>query len=77
MGGKMLYNLPPGTMVVMENAGGGGYGDPLDRDPESVQRDVINELVSPRSAFEYYGVVIDPETLKIDYEETKARRRAR
>jgi len=38
--------------------GGGGWGDPLDRDPESVCEDVLDELVSPESAQRDYGVVL-------------------
>jgi N-methylhydantoinase B len=39
-------------------AGGGGYGDPLERNPEMVLRDVIEEKVTPRHAREAYGVVV-------------------
>ena len=56
---------------------GGGYGSPLDRDPDSVRRDVENELVSPLAAFEVYGVVIDSETLALDLAATVETRRAR
>jgi N-methylhydantoinase B len=38
--------------------GGGGYGDPLMRDPNDVARDVAEEKVSPRGAREAYGVVL-------------------
>ena len=41
-------------------AGGGGYGDPLDRDPALVLQDVIEEKVSRTHAEEAYGVVIAP-----------------
>lgn len=40
------------------SAGGGGYGDPMERDPRLVLEDVVNELVSIRAAAEDYGVVI-------------------
>jgi N-methylhydantoinase B len=36
-------------------AGGGGWGDPRDREPESVLRDVLNEKVSADAAREVYG----------------------
>jgi N-methylhydantoinase B len=39
--------------------GGGGYLDPLDRDPEAVLRDVRNHVVSQEAARQIYGTVID------------------
>ena len=39
-------------------SGGGGFGDPLDRDPEGVLRDVIEEKVTPAHAQREYGVVL-------------------
>jgi N-methylhydantoinase B len=65
-GGKMFYDLPPGTMVVLENAGGGGYGDPLERDPNLVLEDVLDGYVSLKAAEEIYGIRINPETLKME-----------
>jgi N-methylhydantoinase B len=56
---------------------GGGYGSPLDRDPEAVRKDVENELVSPKAAFDVYGVVIDSNTLELDLAATLSTRRAR
>jgi N-methylhydantoinase B len=41
--------------------GSGGYGDPLERDPEDVVEDVVNGTVSPRSAREVYGVPVDDD----------------
>ena len=46
-------------VVVMESAGGGGYGDPLARDPEAVRADVRAGFVSAERAREGYGVVLD------------------
>jgi N-methylhydantoinase B len=45
-----LTQLNPGDVVTMDAAGGGGYGDPKDRDPEAVARDVAEGYVSERSA---------------------------
>jgi N-methylhydantoinase B len=39
--------------------GGGGLGDPLQREPERVARDILDHKVSPRAAREVYGVVLD------------------
>jgi N-methylhydantoinase B len=48
----------------------GGYGDPLERDPQRVLEDVLDELVGVESARAYYGVVIDAEARQIDHEAT-------
>ena len=60
----------PGNVIQFESAGGGGYGDPLQRDPQVVEADVVNGYVSIEKAREEYGIVIDPVTLKVDIEET-------
>jgi N-methylhydantoinase B len=44
---------------------GAGFGDPLDRDPEAVERDVRNLAVSPAAAGEIYGVVIKDGRLNL------------
>jgi N-methylhydantoinase B len=54
--------------------GGGGYGDPIERDAELVLRDVANNLVSQECAAAVYGVVIDSVTFQIDREKTEKRR---
>jgi len=59
-----------GDVIQFHSAGGGGYGDPLERDPEAVAADVFNDCVSIKRAQEDYGVVVDPVTLKVDLEET-------
>jgi N-methylhydantoinase B len=66
-----MIQLEPETVVSQDSAGGGGYGDPLDRDPERVLKDVVEEYVSLTSAEADYGVVIDPETLALDVEATQ------
>jgi N-methylhydantoinase B len=53
-------------LIEFYSAGGGGYGNPLERDPEAVERDVVNSYVSVDRARNDYGVVIDPDTLKVD-----------
>ncbi len=56
----------PGDTVSFYSAGGGGYGDPRERDPESVERDVAMGYVSAERAREDYAVVIDPATGRFD-----------
>ena len=52
-----LWRLGPSRLTI-RSPGGGGYGDPLDRDPARVLRDVRDEVVTPReAAAEVYGVV--------------------
>ena len=53
---------------------GGGYGDPLDRDPQMVLEDVLDEYVSLENAARQYGVVIDPQTRTVDEEATREQR---
>jgi N-methylhydantoinase B len=69
-----LTQLKPGDLVTIDAPGGGGYGNPLERDPEMVQTDVAEGYVSIEKAAGEYGVVIDPATLKIDRDATRALR---
>lgn len=69
-----LTRLKPGDVITMDAAGGGGYGDPRARDPESVRQDVLDGYVSLDMAREAYGVVLDPQTLRIDEEATRVLR---
>jgi N-methylhydantoinase B len=54
--------------------GGGGYGDPFDRDPDLVLKDVMWGLVSDGAARDVYGVVIDLENNSVDDSATRERR---
>ncbi|MCF8884554.1 MAG: hydantoinase B/oxoprolinase family protein [Nitrososphaerota archaeon] len=63
--------LKKGDMVSLRSGGGGGWGDPLERDPEMVRMDVKNEYVTIETARDVYGVVLDPKTLEIKWDETK------
>jgi N-methylhydantoinase B len=47
-----------GDRIVYEFGGGGGWGDPLDREPQAVLDDVIDEYVSLEAARREYGVVL-------------------
>jgi N-methylhydantoinase B len=57
--------LRRGDTVTHYTPGGGGYGDPLAREPEAVARDVRAGLVSLGGAEELYGVVLDAATLEV------------
>ncbi len=63
--------LRPGERIVIETAGGGGWGDPLARDSELVRRDVVEGLITIERAREAYGVAIDPDTLEVLQVETR------
>jgi N-methylhydantoinase B len=52
-----------GDILYTECMGGGGYGNPLDRDPEKIRLDVRDEYISVDRARNVYGVVIDPASL--------------
>lgn len=79
--GTVFSNIPisEDDMFVRPSSGGGGFGDPLERDPEAVLEDVIDEYVSIDRAKKDYGVVIqtvDPDLCEytIDQEATKNQR---
>jgi N-methylhydantoinase B len=73
---KVTTTLRPGDVLRHIQAGGGGWGSPLERDSEAVVRDVMNEKVSIEKAAELYGVVIDRQTMRLDVEATRLRRSA-
>jgi N-methylhydantoinase B len=58
---KLTMTITKGEVFRHEVAGAGGYGDPLERDPAAVARDVLNEFVSRAAAGADYGVVLDDE----------------
>jgi N-methylhydantoinase B len=66
-----------GDVFRLTGAGGGGFGDPFDRDPQAVLEDVIAEKVSLAGASRDYGVVILPGKLSIDDDGTRALRAGR
>ncbi len=69
--------IPAGTVVWMQPGGGGGFGNPLDRDPERVREDVLNEYVSLEGAARDYGVALKPDTLEADADATRRLRASR
>ena len=55
--------LQRGDVLRIETGGGGGYGHPFDRPPESVLDDVLGGFVTAHAAQELYGVAIDEDTV--------------
>lgn len=53
-------HVAPGEVLYMHWQGGGGYGDPLLRDPDAVADDVRELKVTPSGATQVYGVVLTP-----------------
>ncbi len=70
--------LAPGQWIRGIEAGGGGYGDPLERDPQAVLQDVLEYWVSASSARDVYGVVLSEHGpgggLAVDLQATRERR---
>jgi N-methylhydantoinase B len=52
------FPLPPGSVVELRTGGGGGFGDPRERDPERVREDVRDGFVSKEAAKRDYGVAL-------------------
>src|SRR5438105_10419458 len=71
---KLTMNMKKGDLFRHEVAGAGGWGDPLERDPALVLRDVLNDFVSPRAASEDYGVVLTGRPVTVDVAATVALR---
>lgn len=65
------FVLKRGDIVSIRSGGGGGWGDPLERDVELVLRDYKEGLIDLETARDIYGVVIRPADLSVDRENTK------
>lgn len=73
MPAKFTKVVAKGTTIILETAGGGGFGHPFLRPPAAVRRDVIDGLVSRDAALEDYGVVLT-EDFQVDVLETCKKR---
>mgnify|MGYP000138559761 FL=1 len=72
---NVIETIRPGDRAANMNPGGGGYGDPFEREIAAVIRDIRNGLVSIEGARADYGVVVaDAETLAVDEAATAALR---
>jgi N-methylhydantoinase B len=76
---KRQQRIPGGERVVLRLPGGGGHGDPFEREPAQVARDVEDGLVSVERAHDVYGVVLKegerPGTYTVDAEATARHRK--
>jgi N-methylhydantoinase B len=69
--------VPAESEVVIRTGGGGGWGDPLERDPKRVRDDVVEGFVSVERARRDYAVVVDPRDHSLDQVATEQLRRER
>ncbi|MGE0735203.1 MAG: hydantoinase B/oxoprolinase family protein [Alphaproteobacteria bacterium] len=67
-------NVGPGDRIEVATPGGGGFGNPLERDTESVAKDISRGYYTADQVREKFGVVVDPRTFKVDAAGTKAAR---
>ncbi len=76
------HDVPPDYGSVPYNAcvyhalspGGGGWGDPHERDPAMVAQDVLDGVVSHQAARDVYGVVLNEDASQVDEEATRVQR---
>jgi N-methylhydantoinase B len=74
---KKTISLKPGDVYAVRCAGGAGYGDPRERAPDAVLRDVRDGYVSAASARRDYAVALTPGGEAIDEAETRGLRAGR
>lgn len=73
---KEIFTLRAGDRLEMLGAGGAGHGDPLEREPDLVARDVRDGKVSIDGARRDYGAVVMPGTFEVDRAATQRLREA-
>jgi N-methylhydantoinase B len=71
--GKHLMTLKKGDLYRVIQAGAGGYGNPLNRDPQAVHEDIQQQKLTPQHAKAEYGVVLD-ESGNLDLPATQSLR---
>lgn len=71
-GGRVSnFILKKNDIVSIRSGGGGGWGDPLERDPQLVLEDYMDGLIRLETANKSYGIIINLEKLIVDLEATK------
>ena len=73
--GKTTMEIKKDDVLRLITSGAGGWGNPLERVPEMVLRDVRNEKVSVKRAREAYGVVINEPDMEVDLAQTQKLRK--
>lgn len=73
---KVTREIQSSVVLRHEQAGGGGYGDPLTRDPQAVLADVLDEKISAEFARTQFGVALDAAGTAVDEDATKALRQS-
>ncbi len=71
---KVTLTIENGDRIRHLTAGGGGFGDPLERDPLRVVEDIRNEKITRDYAARSYGVVVLPDALQVDDKATEQQR---
>jgi N-methylhydantoinase B len=71
---RTIRKVSPDQRLEIRCPGGGGVGDPFERDPQAVLEDVRQEMLTVACARDEYGVAIDPDTLEIDINATSVLR---
>jgi N-methylhydantoinase B len=69
------FELKESDVLYMRVASGGGYGDPLEREPELVRKDVANDIVSAETARNIYGVAVEGGSGEVDEPATRELRK--
>jgi N-methylhydantoinase B len=83
--GKQKYFFPStpstsrseGDIIGFRNWGGGGLGDPIEREPEKIAKDIRNLVASAEVAEKVYAVLIDKKTFEMDRKKTEELRKER
>ncbi len=70
-----VLRMKKGDTFQITSPSSGGYGSPLERDPDAVIGDILDGFTNILQAREDYGVVFDPKTLEIDYKATEENRK--
>ncbi|MBV7483385.1 hydantoinase B/oxoprolinase family protein [Bordetella sp. BOR01] len=71
---KVNMTIARGDTVTHVQPGGGGFGDPMQRDPAAIERDVWNHKLTPAYVRQHYRVVVDPASGRVDAAATAALR---
>jgi N-methylhydantoinase B len=69
------FKQTPNDVMAVTWCGGGGFGDPMKREPARVETDLQSYFVSPAAAESIYGAVVDHDNLTVDTKATEAKRR--